>query len=99
MKSNAITEYVRKKGLEGTGLHSFFFIKPKRGANLIGLTKKLMAIDAVQEICVTEGDAGFLVKAKFDDKLYDSVKGRIANAAGSKYGVCISALEFKKVEA
>ncbi len=85
-------------GLEGKGIHSFFFIKPKKSTDIDELADKLISIDGVEEVNVTQGDIGYMVKAKFDDNTYESMKKQIAEIAGKKYGVCVSALEFKKVE-
>lgn len=97
MDKKQIAKYVKRKGLEGKGLHSFFFIKPGKGTNINELTQKLINIDGVEELCVTEGTIGYMVKARFNDKDYERMKSEIANIAGKRYGVCVSALEMKKV--
>ncbi len=77
-------------------LHSFFFIKPQTGADINELADKLVSIENVDEVCVTEGDIGYMVKAKFDDNTYDKVERSIATVAGRKYGKFVSAMELKK---
>ena len=77
-------------------LHSFFFIKPQKGTNINELADRLLGIDEVQEVCVTEGDIGYMVKAKFDEKTYDKVQKSTAEVAGPKYGRFLSAMELKK---
>ena len=56
----------------------------------------LLGIDEVQEVCVTEGDIGYMVKAKFDEKTYEKVEKSIAEVAGPRYGRFVSAMELKK---
>ena len=77
-------------------LHSFFFIKPQKGADINELADALLGIDEVQEVCVTEGDIGYMVKAKFDEKTYEKVEKSIAEVAGPRYGRFVSAMELKK---
>ena len=77
-------------------LHSFFFIKPQKGTDINELADALLSIEEVQEVCVTEGDIGYMVKAKFDEKTYDKVEKSIAEVAGPRYGRFLSAMELKK---
>jgi len=77
-------------------MHSFFFIKPQSGADINELADKLVSIENVDEVCVTEGDIGYMVKAKFDDNTYDKVERSIAAVAGPKYGRFVSAMDLKK---
>ncbi|MCL4388116.1 Lrp/AsnC ligand binding domain-containing protein [Candidatus Marsarchaeota archaeon] len=77
-------------------LHSFFFIKPQKGTDINELADALLGIDEVQEVCVTEGDIGYMVKAKFDEKTYEKVEKSIAEVAGPRYGRFVSAMELKK---
>ena len=77
-------------------LHSFFFIKPQKGTDINELADALLGIDEVQEVCVTEGDIGYMVKAKFDEKTNEKVEKSIAEVAGPRYGRFVSAMELKK---
>ncbi|MCL5101937.1 MAG: hypothetical protein M1544_01075 [Candidatus Marsarchaeota archaeon] len=77
-------------------LHSFFFIKPQRGTNVNDLADRLMGIEEVEEVCVTEGDIGYMVKAKFNEETYAKVEKSIAEVAGPRYGKFVSAIELKK---
>ena len=77
-------------------LHSFFFIKPQKGTDINERADALLSIEEVQEVCVTEGDIGYMVKAKFDEKTYDKVEKSIAEVAGPRYGRFLSAMELKK---
>jgi len=77
-------------------LHSFFFIKPQDGTDINDLANRLIDIDEVQEVCVTEGSIGYMVKAKFDENTYEKVEKSIASIAGPRYGKFVSAMELKK---
>ena len=77
-------------------LHSFFFIKPQKNTDINDLANRLIDIDDVEEVCVTEGSIGYMVKAKFDEKTYENVEKSIASIAGPRYGKFVSAIELKK---
>ncbi len=96
MKGNKKNNKAHRLWTKEDFLHSFFFIKPHEGTNINELAKALLSIDDVQEVCVTEGDIGYMVKAKFDEKNYEKIEKSIAEVAGPKYGRVVSAMEAMK---
>lgn len=52
-------------------IHSFsyHFVKPGGGKNVHNVAKRLMRIEKVREVVITEGEYGFIVKS---EPLYDN---------------------------
>jgi len=76
-------------------MHKFFFLKPLPNLNADALSSKLLDIDGIEEVYVTEGDYGFLVKAKSNSDSTNLGK-RITESMRSKYGYAMSYYSFKK---
>jgi hypothetical protein len=71
------------------GYH-YFFVKPGRNGNLHKAAAKLMGIRNVEEVAITEGDYGFVVKAHGVQEGDKAVVREIARAVGgsSRKAVC-----------
>ncbi len=70
-------------------MHKFFFLKPIPNLNADELSSKLLSVAGIEEVYITEGDYGFLVKAKTSSN--DSELGnKIAESMHSKYGYAMS---------
>lgn len=81
----------------GKTYHRFFLIKPKPNIDINDLAERLVALDDVLEVYVTEGPAGFMVKARFhDDKEPDEVAKYIKKNVDSTYGTLVSYINFRK---
>ncbi|MEM3839282.1 MAG: hypothetical protein QXF01_01745 [Candidatus Micrarchaeaceae archaeon] len=52
------------------GCH-YFFVKPRLNGNAHMIAAKLLALEPIREVSITEGEYGFLVKA---DQIYESEK-------------------------
>ncbi|MEM0149323.1 MAG: hypothetical protein QXW10_00290 [Candidatus Micrarchaeaceae archaeon] len=77
--------------------YKFFLLKPKVNADANDLAKKLAAFDEVAEVYVTEGMAGFMVKAKFfSNDIPNNVERYIKGKLGNQYGVLVSPLQYVK---
>lgn len=50
---------------EGSAFYKFYLINPKENASISSLAEKLISFKDVEEVYVTEGAHGFLVKTKF----------------------------------
>ncbi|MGC8585979.1 MAG: hypothetical protein ACP5K5_00310 [Candidatus Micrarchaeia archaeon] len=86
-----------KKVSETSDYYKFFLLKPKANADARELAKKLISFDEVAEVYVTEGIAGFMVKAKFfSSDMPNSIERYIKSRIGEDYGVLISPLQYRK---
>ncbi len=59
------------KKIRGNGRgYDYFFVRPVRKEGVHEAAKKLMGIESVREVAITEGDCGFVVKAEqsFDER-------------------------------
>ncbi|MFI5412695.1 MAG: hypothetical protein ACHQX1_02290 [Candidatus Micrarchaeales archaeon] len=84
---------VRKKGI----LHKFYFIKPRENADADDLAERLISLKLVEEVFLTDGDYGFVVKARFlNGKEPDNVTRYISRNLSAKFGKVVSHYEFKK---
>ncbi|MGC8669888.1 MAG: hypothetical protein ACP5TL_01910 [Candidatus Micrarchaeia archaeon] len=78
--------------------YKFFLIKPRSNANAKEVAKELIAFNEVAEVYVTEGLAGFMVKAKFfSDNSPSNIEHYIKDKLGSRFGTLISPMQYAKV--
>ncbi|MGC8496356.1 MAG: Lrp/AsnC ligand binding domain-containing protein [Candidatus Micrarchaeia archaeon] len=88
----------RKHVKKGSTYYKFFLIKPKPNVDVKGVAEKLIAFNDVSEVYVTEGSAGFMVKAKlFDDSNLTGIENFIRQSLGRDYGILISPMQYAKV--
>ena len=81
----------------GKTFHKFFILKPKEGLDIKNVAKELMELDDVLEVYVTEGSAGFMVKARFDgENEPESVARYIKKNVDNKYGTLVSYLNYSR---
>ena len=78
-------------------LHKFFFVEPQENANADELAEKLISLKNVEEVFVTDGDCGFVVKTRFsmEDEPKDVIQF-IKNHVGRSYGAVVSHYEYRK---
>jgi len=82
---------------ETSNYYKFFLLKPKINADAKEVAKKLITFDEVAEVYVTEGMAGFMVKAKFfSSDIPNDLERYIRNKMGEKYGMLVSPLQYAK---
>lgn len=82
---------------ETSNYYKFFLLKPKINADAKEVAKKLITFDEVAEVYVTEGMAGFMVKAKFFSRdMPNDLERYIRNKMGEKYGMLVSPLQYAK---
>ncbi len=62
------------------GYH-YFFVKPRKPGNVHKVAERLMRIDNVKEVSVTEGEYGFVVKAHESEE-EEKVVGQITKVVG-----------------
>ena len=56
---------IRRNGQQ----YSLFFIRPKENSNAHKYAERLASMEGVAEVMVTEGECGFVVKAKEDSNI------------------------------
>ena len=83
--------------VKNNSLHKFFFLRPKANMDARAVAEKLISLKNVQEVIMTEGDVGYIVKTRlFSDKSDRETERMIARSVGSRLGVAISCSSFRK---
>ena len=85
----------------GSTFHKLFFLNPRPGAEVNSLAKELLALEEVEEVYVTRGDAGFMAQARFSgnksaEEAARYVRERYGKSIGSEYGRLVSFLDYKR---
>ena len=77
--------------------YKFYLVRPPSNANADHLAEQLMGIKSVEEVFVTDGDYGFVVKARFfDGKEQEDIQEYITKRLGGNYGMVTSHYQYKK---
>lgn len=83
----------RKRG----SLHRFYLVEPKPNANADELAEKLIAMKPVEEVLLSDGDYGYLVKVRFiNGKEPVDVVNYLKEKIAVKYGVVDSYYQYRK---
>ncbi len=83
----------RKRG----SLHRFYLVEPKPNVNADKLAEKLIALKQVEEVLLSDGDYGYLVKVRFTDgKEPVAVVNYLKDKVAARYGVVDSYYEYRK---
>jgi len=83
--------------MKSNPLHKFLFLKPKANVNAEALAEKLLALKNVQEVILTDGDCGYIVKTRVFSARSDKEAERyIAKNVGSVFGRALSYAYCKK---
>ncbi len=92
-ENNTKTSGAKKKA----ALHRFYFIEPRPNADAEKLAMSLVELPNVQEVYLTEGDCGYIVKARFhNEKEPKDLVRYIANNISSKFGKVTSFVQYSK---
>ncbi len=75
-------------------LHRLFFVKPKENTNADKLAEKFAGFDSVDEVLLTEGDYGFIVKARMDS--LEESKELVKCISEASSGTCCTAISYYK---
>jgi hypothetical protein len=94
-KNNAKGWGVRPKLLYRSPCN-FYLIEPKDNSNADILAERLMAIKDVEEVFVTDGDYGFVVRTKFGDSKSDGAYSYLSKKFGGSFGKVTSYYQYKK---
>ncbi len=82
---------------DGRKFYKFYLVNPKDNADPDTVAEKLIGFEDVEEVYVTDGDYGFIVKTRFrDGKEPTDVYNYIHNKIDSKYGEITSYYKYKK---
>ena len=77
--------------------HRFYFIEPRQNADAEDLAEKLIELKNVQEVYLTDGDAGYIVKARFfNEKEPKEILRYISNRISPKFGRVTTYVQYKK---
>jgi len=78
-------------------LHKFFFLRPRTNVDSRAIAERLFSLKNVQEVIMTEGDVGYIVKTRlFSDKSDRETERLITKAIDGKLGVAVCYDSFKK---
>ena len=78
-------------------MHKFYFIKPKPNTNAEELALRLIGLKHVDGVFLTEGEYGFIVKARVSGiGGKESIAECIYKNVGSRYGEVTSYFEYRK---
>ncbi len=81
-------------------LHRFYFIEPRPNADAEKLALCLIELPNVQEVYITEGDCGYIVKARFmNEKEPKDIVRYISNNINQKFGKVTSFVQYTKGDA
>lgn len=87
----------KNTGRQRSALHRFFLISPKQNMDANVLANKLVSLDEVEEVFLTDGDFGFLVKTRFlKGEEPDNLVRYIERHIGQSYGKVVSYYQYRK---
>lgn len=77
--------------------YKFYFVHPPVNADTDRLAEQLIGMKNVEEVFVTDGDYGFIVKTRFfDGKEPDDAYNYISKRLGSNFGKVTSYYQYSK---
>lgn len=79
-----------------SGHYKFYFVHPHENADSCRIAEQLMGIKNVEEVLVTDGDYGFIVKTRFQSDGRDEVYSYISKNIGSSVSEATSYYHYKK---
>ncbi len=75
----------------------FYMLEPREGSNACATARELMAFKEVEEVYVTEGSHGFIVKAKDGNgKEPGTLRSYIVRKTGSRFSHAAAHFSYKK---
>ena len=75
----------------------FYFIKPKPNSNASEIAERLAGLKQVESVFLTEGDCGFIVKARITkEKETKGILKYLSTNFGNWYGCATSYCEYRK---
>jgi DNA-binding Lrp family transcriptional regulator len=87
----------RNNGKRKAKPRKFYLIRPKHNANIDELADRLISLKNVEEVLVTDGDYGFIVKTNSSkDKDYRNTEHYIQRKIDNKFGSVTVYYQYKK---
>ncbi|EQD63865.1 hypothetical protein B2A_02315 [mine drainage metagenome] len=82
---------------DGKKFYKFYLVNPKANADPDTVAEKLISFDDVEEVYVTDGDYGFIVKTRFrNGNEPKDVYSYIHNKIDNKFGEITSYYKYRK---
>ena len=79
-----------------SSLHRFYLISPKQNLDAGLLAERLLSLEPVEEVFLTDGDFGYIVKARFSKEgEYEDTVDHIAKKLGSKFSKAVSYYQYR----
>ena len=79
-------------------LHRFYLIGSAPDADVEGLAEKLIALKPVEEVFLSDGDCGFLVKVRFiEGKEPPDIAGYLKGRIAARYGTVNSYYQYRNL--
>ena len=80
-----------------SAVHRFYLITPKEDTDAGLFAKELLSLKPVEEVFLTDGDFGYIVKARFaNGKEPSDVTRYIERHVDRRYGKVVSYYQYKK---
>ena len=89
----------REGGIVRAKPHKFFFIKPIPNTDARSLSERLLGIKGIEEVDITEGEYGYVVKANYTGDNDGSIGEYITKNMKGKYGVALSYYNIRRSRA
>jgi hypothetical protein len=94
LKNETTSAHVRRLNKK---FYKFYFVHPPKNADADHLAEQLIGIRNVEEVFVTDGDYGFVVKTRFFvGEEPDDVFNYISKKLGSNFGRATNYYQYKK---
>jgi DNA-binding Lrp family transcriptional regulator len=78
-------------------LHRFYLVEPKPNADAGRIAEKLIALKQVEEVFLSDGDYGFIVKVRFiDGKEPPNVADYLKQNVATRFGTADSYYKYRK---
>ncbi len=78
-------------------LQRFYLISPRENADATSLVERLLSLKPVQEVFLTDGDFGYLVRAKFSrQNAPNDIVDYMARKLDNKFGKVVSYYQYRK---
>ena len=80
-----------------SSLHRFYLISPKQNLDAGLLAERLLSLEPVEEVFLTDGDFGYIVKARFskEGEPKDVIR-YIERHVDQRFGKVVSYYQYKK---
>lgn len=84
---------LKKKGV----LHKFYLVAPRPNINSDALAERIIMLEPVEEVFLTEGDYGFIIKTRFfNGEEPKDIARYISRNVGSRFGKVVSHCTYSK---